>query len=97
METLRRRRKDREPLNHAAGMFLATATLVGSHARPSRTAAQEPTYDDIARRAYELYEQRGAAHGRDWEDWFQAEDELRREVTGQLTEPSTNESAYAIA
>ena len=37
-----------------------------------------PAHDDIARRAYELYEERGGGHGRDWEDWLQAERELRR-------------------
>ena len=38
----------------------------------------EPTYDDIARRAYELYQQRGCTDGEDWQDWFQAENELRK-------------------
>lgn len=32
--------------------------------------------DEIQRRAYELYEQRGKEDGRDWEDWFRAEAEL---------------------
>jgi hypothetical protein len=31
----------------------------------------------IAHRAYELFEMRGCEHGRDWEDWFRAESELR--------------------
>lgn len=30
----------------------------------------------IARRAYELFEGRGFQHGRDVEDWLQAEDEI---------------------
>jgi len=30
----------------------------------------------VARRAYELYEHRDGKHGRDWDDWFQAEREL---------------------
>jgi hypothetical protein len=33
---------------------------------------------DIARRAYELYEQRDCEHGHDVDDWLQAERELRR-------------------
>jgi hypothetical protein len=37
-----------------------------------------PTPDDIARRAYELFEQRGREHGLDVEDWLQAERELCR-------------------
>ena len=32
----------------------------------------------IARRAYELYQRRGGAHGRDLDDWLQAERELTR-------------------
>jgi hypothetical protein len=32
--------------------------------------------EDIARRAYERYQQRGGEHGRDQEDWFAAEREL---------------------
>ena len=37
-----------------------------------------PDHDAIERRAYELYEQRGRAHGHDWDDWLQAERELAR-------------------
>lgn len=32
--------------------------------------------DTIARRAYELYLRRGADHGRDQDDWYNAEREL---------------------
>lgn len=35
------------------------------------------TDDAIRRRAYGLYESRGGEPGRDWDDWFQAERELR--------------------
>ena len=38
------------------------------------------TNSDIARRAYELYEQRGGVHGRDLDDWLLAENELRGAV-----------------
>jgi len=31
----------------------------------------------IRRRAYELFEQRGCAHGNDWQDWLQAEFEMK--------------------
>ncbi len=36
-----------------------------------------PTRDQIAQRAYELYERRGSEPGRDIEDWLAAEIELR--------------------
>jgi hypothetical protein len=45
---------------------------------PPTNGADGPRHIDIARRAYELYELRGGEHGRDWEDWLQAERELRR-------------------
>lgn len=38
-----------------------------------------PTPEQIARRAYELYEQRGRENGRDMEDWLAAERELRNQ------------------
>jgi hypothetical protein len=41
------------------------------------TVAQHVNETEIARRAYQLYESRGGEHGRDWDDWFRAEQELR--------------------
>ena len=38
-------------------------------------------HEEIQRRAYERFLQRGAQHGNDWADWFQAEAELRAEHT----------------
>jgi hypothetical protein len=37
-----------------------------------------PTLDAIARRAYELFEERGREDGRDRDDWLQAERECQR-------------------
>jgi hypothetical protein len=39
-------------------------------------AQQSPTRKDIARRAYQLFEQRGGESGHDLDDWLQAEREL---------------------
>jgi hypothetical protein len=39
-------------------------------------ANQRPTHEQIAARAYEIYLARGGQHGRDIEDWTQAEQEL---------------------
>jgi hypothetical protein len=33
--------------------------------------------DSVAKRAYERYLERGSEHGRDQEDWFEAEREIR--------------------
>jgi len=38
--------------------------------------------DDIARRAYEKYQARGGEHGRDVEDWLQAEQEATQRQRG---------------
>ncbi len=44
------------------------------------TSSQDvPTREQIARRAYEIYEQRGRENGRDMEDWLAAEKELRNQ------------------
>ena len=43
----------------------------------NESAPVSPTHDEIARRAYELFEERGGEPGREWEDWFVAERELR--------------------
>ena len=40
---------------------------------------KEPSGEDIARRAYELYLQRGGEQGKDVEDWIRAEKELNSE------------------
>ena len=58
-------------------------------ARPKRAAAKTNgasaeasmpfisiTHDDIARRAYELFERSGAGHGADLQHWFEAEQQL---------------------
>ena len=39
------------------------------------------SYDEIARRAYELYLGRGGHHGHDVDDWLQAEHELRQQAS----------------
>ncbi len=43
----------------------------------SDVIGNEPTLDDIRRRAYERYLERGGGHGMDFEDWLAAERDLR--------------------
>ena len=38
----------------------------------------EPTTEQIAQRAYEIYQARGGTEGQDIEDWLEAERQLRR-------------------
>ena len=42
-----------------------------------RLQGQRPTHDEIAEAAYRRYLNRGSEHGRDLEDWVEAEQELR--------------------
>jgi hypothetical protein len=36
------------------------------------------SHEQVAHKAYELYHQRGAEHGRDLEDWFMAEQQVHQ-------------------
>lgn len=45
-------------------------------ARPGSDDGSRVGHDAVARRAYDLYLARGAAPGRDLDDWIQAEREL---------------------
>ncbi len=46
--------------------------------------ADPSLYERTAQRAYELYQQRGEAHGHDVEDWLEAE----RQIVAQLQAPT---------
>ncbi len=45
-------------------------------AAPAAKNGSSPNFEQIQRRAYELFVARGAIHGCDWADWFTAEQEL---------------------
>jgi hypothetical protein len=47
---------------------------------------REPRLERIARRARELYEARGGEHGRDLDDWLQAEREIDTEMEREAEE-----------
>jgi hypothetical protein len=44
----------------------------------SASMAAGPTEEDIRRRAYQRYLDRGGDHGTDFEDWLEAERELKK-------------------
>jgi hypothetical protein len=48
--------------------------MADQHESPRRTTS--PSHDDVARRAYELFETRGGELGHDLEDWLDAERQL---------------------
>jgi hypothetical protein len=46
----------------------------------SLDATPEPSYEEIARLAYQLWEERGRESGNPEDDWFRAEAVLRQEA-----------------
>ena len=56
-----------------------SAKAPSGKAQAAKAAAKgEPSHEDISRRAYELYLERGSVEGHHDEDWLIAEAELRR-------------------
>ena len=58
----------------------AVPTAVGRSSKSPQNRSGPATNRDIARRAYELYEERGREHGHAIDDWLQAEREWRNSV-----------------
>ncbi len=50
-----------------------------------------PTNEEIARRAYALFEARGGSPGGTWDDWLAAEQQLRAERKASPDRPPTSE------
>src|SRR5687768_3236932 len=97
MGTPRRRRRDRAPLKEI-GTLANVPSTTGDISMSVEAMTIEPRHDEIARRAYELFEQRGGEHGHDWDDWFQAERELRQLALQNVIERSlATEGPYVAA
>ncbi|MBW6456646.1 MAG: DUF2934 domain-containing protein [Trueperaceae bacterium] len=60
--------------------------------KPRQAATPEIPADAIERRAYEKFAARGFAHGADFDDWRQAEEELASELA-----PAPKRAAKAAA
>ena len=98
MSTPRRRRRDREPLAEIVGTPATVPNATGDIRNAVEHLAIERTHEDIARRAYQLFEDRGGEHGHDWDDWLQAERELRDEaVVGVFGRILAMDGPYATA
>ena len=93
MDTSRRRRTDRQRTD----LTPRVPNVLSGIPSPPEISATELTHDEIARRAYARYERRGGEHGHDWEDWLQAERELRQQAGQRTGLNLPNESAYALA
>jgi hypothetical protein len=68
----------------------STQTVATSAKKP-RTPKARPAHEDIARRAYEIYLERGSVPGTDLENWSQAERELMKK--GQTSRRKTTARA----
>ncbi len=64
------------------------STLAGSE---SLTTETHPTREEIELRAYQIYFERGGAHGHDVDDWLEAERELYEKYanTGRMAKAAT--------
>ena len=60
----------------------------------TRTASNQPTREEIALRAYQIYLKRDGAPGNEFEDWMQAERQLLGE-NGKPHRKATAKSAGA--
>lgn len=57
----------------------ATSRNLSGQTPKAISSPERPHPEDVAHRAYELFKKRGAVHGHDLEDWFEAELQLVRE------------------
>lgn len=67
---------------------LPTDGVVAGTPAPRSGSSNRPllTHEGIAKRAYELYLERGSDHGRDHEDWFRATQELEKGSSRQMVD-----------
>lgn len=55
------------------------APALGTPGTRSESMASEPSEEDMRIRAYYVFLARGGTHGRDFDDWLAAEQELRKQ------------------
>lgn len=70
---------DRSPV--AEGSSTTSEEIKLAAASEVAPRESEPSYDEIARVAYERYLRRGGTDGQDFDDWLAAERELRQRLT----------------
>lgn len=64
--------------NAASSPRKSPSSATSSELRPQAPASRD-AYEQVRRRAYELYQLRGSDDGHALDDWLQAEAELREE------------------
>jgi hypothetical protein len=66
----------RSPKKPNVGVIDSAADM-SAGAGSSASNGNAPSFDEIAEAAYHRYLSRGGNHGQDWNDWLEAERELR--------------------
>ncbi len=61
----------------AAAQAQRAESMAAAQAQRSESMAAEPSEEDIRLRAYHRFLERGAVHGRHFDDWLEAERELK--------------------
>jgi len=69
-----------------------TASPVQAHAEHT-SANHAPNHDEIRRRAYDIYLERGGAPGHELEDWLQAESEIGKAALSIQAQKGTQQGA----
>jgi len=67
---------------------MTVQTLKPRRSAPRAVVSDMPSHEEIAARAYALYEARGANQGDDFNDWLEAEHELLQEYSARVGDPS---------
>jgi hypothetical protein len=71
-----KRASDATPIDVASVTSVEPVHTAADTGSVSAESNYQPTYDDIAQKAYERYLRRGGTDGRDFDDWIEAEREL---------------------
>jgi len=77
---MERRRRQNTDSREAQPVIVGDGPAIGRSADGSTHASASD--ERIARRAYQRFEERGGEHGRDLEDWLEAERELMSSSNG---------------
>jgi hypothetical protein len=77
-----KRAPDSTPADVASVTAVERISAAADMGGVSAESHYQPTYDDIAQKAYERYLERGGGDGRDFDDWIEAERELARRNGG---------------
>jgi Protein of unknown function (DUF2934) len=77
-------------INRSANSASQTSTAV------ALTKSTSELQDQIRRRAYELYEQRGSNVGHEVSDWLQAESEVAQKKAANVPRTDREHGAHAL-